>query len=47
MTKKEFVRDKNISNDEIIEIFDKFNSMYYRTLIDIFPEQVKSPSKYY
>lgn len=47
MDKKQLVLNTEISKNEIIKIFDKFNSMLYRTLIDIFPEQVESTSKHY
>lgn len=47
MSEKVSVVDSEISRDAIIDIFEDFSSNPYRTLIDIFPEQVGSSSKYY
>lgn len=47
MSKKGSVIDTKISKDEMIDIFEDFCSNPYRTLIDIFPEQVGSSSKNY
>ena len=47
MSKKVSVVDSEISRDKIIDIFEGFSSNPYRTLIDIFPEQVGSSSKHY
>jgi|GEM_PF-3657477 len=47
MSKKNSIVDSKISKNEIIDIFEDFSSNPYRTLIDIFPEQVGSSSKHY